>query len=265
MGANSVYYAMSAANIVLGLCAIALIARKNLVSSFAILFTYIVAQVVWMVSGLAVALVYGYNTRSYALTYLGGMMLTFVFSLYTVYDFWRLGLRNYRGLHRLCAFLLTATFVVLLPIVASTTEFGQGRPILDPRNFGGPWLVLLRRSVTFVEAVFMLLFFFVVVFFRVAISQIVRNLAVTLFFFLLFRVSLDSLQYLKGGYEFQSFTALLVPLSIGAMLLAWNVTIVRHVRDAPVVTAPYFSRKATPEQLAQQMDKLNDALIRLLG
>jgi len=196
---------------------------------------------------------------------LSGMVIQGVLLVVTmmlVYSFWVTGFVKYRGLHRLCAMVLGVTTSAGVLVVLLTLLWGAPAEAL-PANWILQWVFLLFRSVTFVVAGLLCVFFGLASLFRIPISRTIWELALGLFFFSCARILLDSWTYLQGPNGI--LLNYLRMLSSAILEVAWCWTIVRHHADDPVATAPVLAMKGSREDLERQMDTINLALLRLTG
>jgi hypothetical protein len=225
----------------------------------------------WLLAYLVVSSGYGtvlfflaphLSRGQYTKMYWGHQIVVLAAALLLVDSFWKAGFAKYYGLHRLCAAILALAVLAGLVVVLFTT--GSGQEAAPTPSFIHQWLFLFYRSAMFVVAGLLLGFFGVVSAFRIQVTRTVRNLAMSLFFYALIRVALDSSTYLWGASRGLALDYLKVTSGL-ALQAAWCLTIVRHGTDEAIETAPILALKASPEDLNRQMDAINLALLRLTG
>jgi hypothetical protein len=229
-------------------------------------------QLGWLVAYLALVAGFGsvlwilapprLSPRNYTLNGMVYQGLLLVVTMMLVHSFWVSGFAKYRGLHRLCAVVVGVTVSAGVFVVLLTLLWGAPAEVL-PANWILQWVFLLFRSVMFVVAGLLCVFFALASIFRIPVSRIIWELALGLFFFSCARILLDSWTYLQGPNGM--LLNYLRMLSSVILEGAWCLTIVRHRAADSVATAPVLVRNTSREDLERQMDTINLALLRLTG
>ncbi len=199
--------------------------------------------------------------RTYDKVYWPGEAIGFALAYLLILDFWRQGLRAYRGIWLLSRWVLGFACLGLLAVVRATTQFGQGATP-QAAHWINDWMRLVDRSVLFSQAVFLLAFFLVLGFFRIRVTRLVRGLALCWFSYSLVAVSLQSLRYFYGP-AIQSTYSLAFSLSFVILLGAWGAVVWTHTAEQEVELAPVFALGSSREQVMEQMELLNSSLLRI--
>lgn len=228
--------------------------RRKLAGELAVISCYAALQL-----GLGVLHVLPLSWQAYAIAYWIGQIPVSILGLLLVYSFWKSGLAQYRGFYRLCTWVFGIT-VALLIVFLTTVGWGAASSA-EPTQWLNRWCNQMVRSVMFVEAGLMTVFFAFLGAFRIQLSRIVRNVALVWFGFLLFRVPLQEWGATSGDVV---MVGRLRSLSFVILMACWTSVVWRHQESEAVEAAPVFAMRVAPQQLAAQMDSMNRSLIRLL-
>jgi hypothetical protein len=245
----------------LDLFVLALLIRKGMVRYLYFVVVTLVAHILlnvilmWMKPS-------HFGTDIYAVVYWSLQTILVGSCLYMVECFWKLGLSGYQGFHRLCWIAVSVTMVLLLGFVGFIVS--QTPNVTAPNNWINLRAILISRSVHFVLAGLIFLFFLFASVLRVRVARTVSNLAASLMVFSVVRALLQTWLYEHGNRVGESYWWLWY-LSMAGMLASWVWIVAHHHVEEVIRIPPVLRSNVSREDLELRAKAANRALIWLLG